>query len=123
MVYSASLGSYSRLEAGKNGRFLRRKSAVSRNTAHTLPNTSGQRAVHVCIDNVRMDVAFTTDGLRISQSLCDGFDRRDDIALGLRRRFVWREFLQGAGGQHRTSPGSEILGGKFFTGDLSQIGI
>src|SRR5438552_171027 len=52
---------------------------------HSPLKRSPQAAVEVSVDDGWMNVAFATDGLRVPQSLGDGFNGPDDVSFCLRR--------------------------------------
>ena len=80
-------------------------------------------AVEVGVEDCRMDVALAADGAGVAEPEGDGFDRRDDVLLGLRFRVELAELLEGLGGQDRSGPGPEVLGGELLAEHLAQVGV
>src|SRR5439155_11541684 len=91
----------------------------ARRTRRVLARTA-QRGSQVRLYDGRVDVAVPADGRRVPEALGHGGHREIDVLLG-RRRAIGAGDAQGGQGQHRPSPGSEILRGEFAPGDLADV--
>src|SRR4051812_36223952 len=74
-------------------------------------------AIHVGIENRRMDVTLPTHGLRVAEPFGNRFDRFHDVAfrLGIRSEPLNRG--ERLCRQNGTRPGAEVLGGEVLSAD------
>ena len=68
-----------------------------------------------------MDVALAADRRCVAESLGDGLDRADDVALRLGLGIELFKRLQGPGGQDGGRPGPEVLRREVVFSDLPEI--
>src|ERR1044071_4279412 len=73
-------------------------------------------ALKVTIKHLRVNVAASTDGRRVAQTLGHMLDRSDKVALSLLLIFGLADFRKLYGGKQRPSPRPKIFGGKLLGG-------